>query len=110
MTVADLIGQIESTDIVVATRFHNVLLALMRQKPVISISYNRKNDSLMAEVGLGDYCLHVRDFDVRELIAKFAGIVMKADEVKPRLGDRTKSFRMALEEQYRLILGLPRSG
>ena len=39
--------QIAEVEVVVASRFHNVLLALLLGKPVVSIAYNQKNDALM---------------------------------------------------------------
>ena len=49
--VNDLLAQLATTDLVVAARFHNVLLALMMGRPVISLSYyHRKNEALMAEM------------------------------------------------------------
>jgi len=39
---------ISNTDVVVQTRFHNVLLALLLNKPAISISFHQKCDSLIA--------------------------------------------------------------
>ena len=39
-SVDDLLKQLAATDVVVATRFHNVLLALLLNKPAIAISYH----------------------------------------------------------------------
>ena len=58
-SVEALLTQIASTDIVVATRFHNVLLALLCEKPVISISFHHKCDSLMNAMGLSAYSLNI---------------------------------------------------
>src|SRR5262249_49597455 len=44
LSVRDLLSQIVATDIIVATRFHNVLLGLLCEKPVISISFHHKCD------------------------------------------------------------------
>jgi polysaccharide pyruvyl transferase WcaK-like protein len=70
-TLRDLMRQISLTDIVVATRFHNIVCALKMGKPAISLGYSRKNDVLMAEAGLGDFCHHVERFDVPALIEQF---------------------------------------
>ena len=62
-SVQDLLSQIAATDIVVATRFHNVLLALLCNKPVVSISFHHKCESLMSAMGLSAYCLDINDFE-----------------------------------------------
>ena len=49
-----LLSQIAATDIVVATRFHNILLALLLNKPVVAISFHHKCASLMEQMGLSD--------------------------------------------------------
>ena len=51
-SVDDLLKQLAATDVVVATRFHNVLLALLLNKPVIAISFHHKCISLMSQMGL----------------------------------------------------------
>ena len=73
-SVQDLLRQLAQTDVVVATRFHNVLLALLVEKPVISISYNQKNDDLMAEMGLGAFCQPIDELDVERLHDQFLAL------------------------------------
>lgn len=73
-SVTDLINQIASTDLVVSSRFHNFLLAIMLNKPVVSISYDAKNDALMAGVGLKNYCQSIDSMNVDELIEQFLKI------------------------------------
>ncbi len=63
----DIMCQIADTDIVVATRFHNVICALKLGRPTISISYEAKNDAVLADFGLGTFCQHIEHFDVERL-------------------------------------------
>lgn len=75
-TIGHLMEQIAKTDLVVATRFHNVVCALKMGRPTISIGYARKNDVLMERMGLGAYCHHVETFEpeaIRHQIAELAG-------------------------------------
>jgi polysaccharide pyruvyl transferase WcaK-like protein len=64
----ELMRQIIETDIVVATRFHNVVCALKVGRPTISLSYAEKNDALLTEFGLAQFCQHVEKFDLDLLI------------------------------------------
>ena len=77
-SVEDLLSQIAATDIVVATRFHNVLLALLCDKPVISISFHHKCESLMSAMGLSAYCLDINDLKADRLIEKFCDLETNA--------------------------------
>jgi polysaccharide pyruvyl transferase WcaK-like protein len=102
-SVEDLLSQIASTEIVVATRFHNVLLALLCNKPVISISFHHKCESLMSVMGLSDYCLDINDLKADRLIEKFSDLEMNAKKIKPLIKEKVAEFREALDEQYKLI-------
>ena len=53
-TFADLMRAMAPVGTVVATRYHNVICALMLAKPTISIGYGEKNAVLMAGTGLAD--------------------------------------------------------
>jgi polysaccharide pyruvyl transferase WcaK-like protein len=102
-SVEDLLSQIAATDIVVATRFHNALLALLCNKPVISISFHHKCESLMSAVGLSEYCLDISALKADRLIEKFCDLVRNADEVKLLIREKAREFRETLDEQYKYI-------
>ena len=99
-SVSDLLNQIATTDMVVSTRFHNVLFAIMLNKPVISISYDLKNDALMANTGLSDYCQRIDNFDVNRLINQFLQLEKNVNRLKPLMKRKIEEYREALNEQY----------
>jgi polysaccharide pyruvyl transferase WcaK-like protein len=104
-TVNDLFNQIAGTDVVVASRFHNVLCALMLERPVVSLGYHIKNESLMAEMGLQEYCQHIENFDVDRLILHFKSLVALYDQATIRIQKKRREYRQKLDEQYDYILG-----
>ncbi|UCI21319.1 polysaccharide pyruvyl transferase family protein [Mesorhizobium sp. B2-1-8] len=63
----DVMRQIGDTDIVVATRFHNVVCALKLALPTISIGYEAKNDAVMTDFGLGRFCQSVENLNLELL-------------------------------------------
>ena len=67
----DVMRQIGDTDIVIATRFHNVVCALKLARPTVSIGYEAKNDAVMTELGLGDFCQFIEDLDLDRLEMQF---------------------------------------
>jgi polysaccharide pyruvyl transferase WcaK-like protein len=103
LSVRNLLSQIAATDIVVATRFHNVLLALVCNKPVISLSFHHKCESLMSAMGLSMYCLDINDLKADRLIEKFCDLETNASKLKPLIREKVGEFRGALDEQYKLI-------
>jgi polysaccharide pyruvyl transferase WcaK-like protein len=95
----DLIDQLAKTDLVVATRFHNVLLALMLGRPVIALSYHEKLRSLMAEVGAAEYSVEAEELDVAGLIERFKRL-SEDETFTSSMKDKAKEYRDALDEQY----------
>jgi polysaccharide pyruvyl transferase WcaK-like protein len=104
-SVEGLLSQIAATEIVVATRFHNVLLALLCDKPVIAISFHHKCKSLMSSMGLSDYCLDINDVNADRLVEKFCDLEANANKIRSLIKDKQRRFRQELDEQYKLIFG-----
>jgi polysaccharide pyruvyl transferase WcaK-like protein len=102
-SVDELLSQLSATDLVVATRFHNVLMSLLLTKPVIAISFHHKCSSLMSEMGLSDYCHDINQMNADTLIAQFQALVRDSDNVKPLIVQRVDEARQALDEQYQLL-------
>jgi polysaccharide pyruvyl transferase WcaK-like protein len=99
----ELMGAIGATDVVVATRYHNVIAALMMNRPVLSIGYNRKNDVLLAAMGLGSYTQNIEMLDIDALKDQFGALVRSASVAQQSIQERVDSYRHALEEQYQRI-------
>jgi len=103
LSAEQLLAQIAATDIVVATRFHNVLLALVLNKPVIAISFHHKCSSLMRDMGLAEYCHDINHLNAGRLIEQFQGVEKNAEKLKPLIRQGVELSRKALDEQYRII-------
>ncbi|MGB8989786.1 MAG: polysaccharide pyruvyl transferase family protein [Candidatus Sulfotelmatobacter sp.] len=99
-SVDDLLSQIAATDFVVATRFHNVLLSLMLNKPSIAISFHHKCSSLMSQMGLSQYCQDINRLNADRLIEQFCDLEKNAETLKPLIKNKAEEFRRALDEQY----------
>jgi polysaccharide pyruvyl transferase WcaK-like protein len=102
-SVEDIIAQLAATDIVVATRFHNILLALMVGKPVLAISYHEKIASLMAEMGLFEYSQSIDQLNPSLLVKQFIQVEQSADRLKLSIERKVDQYRRALDEQYTRI-------
>lgn len=102
-SVAHFISQLAETDVVVGTRFHNVLLALLLDKPVIAISFHHKCASLMSDMGLAEYCHDINHMNVDRLIEQFQDLERNAPKLRPVIRQKVEESRKALDEQYSLI-------
>ncbi len=104
-SVAEVLSQVASTDLVVASRFHNVLLALWLNKPVVAISFHEKVDSLMSGVGLSEFCQDIEHIDTNKLIAQFIALQQNAENLKSQIEQKGEAYQVALDEQYEHIFG-----
>jgi polysaccharide pyruvyl transferase WcaK-like protein len=102
-SVDNLLSQLKTTEFVVATRYHNCLLALLLDKPVISISFHQKCASLMSDMGLSAYCQDIKQLESDWLISQFCELEKNADRLKGSIKQKTDEFRKASEKQYSLI-------
>ena len=65
----DLMQQIAKTDIVIASRYHNVVCALAMGRPTISLAYASKNDALLQDTGLAAFCHRIENFDPETILS-----------------------------------------
>ena len=98
-----MLHELAATDVVVATRFHNVLLALLLNKPVMAISFHHKCSSLMTEMQLSEYCHDINRLDVDALVEQFEKLQSNTQSVRRIIREGVERAREALEEQYDLI-------
>jgi polysaccharide pyruvyl transferase WcaK-like protein len=99
----ELLSQLATTRVVVASRFHNLLLALMLGKPALAISFHEKDDSLMTAVGLQEFCQDIANMDVSRLKEQFVRLEEDADRLRQEIRLKTKGYRMELDRQYSCI-------
>lgn len=102
-SVDEVLSQIAASDFVVASRFHNILLALMLAKPVLAISYHEKNAALMVSAGLAECSQDIEHIDVDKMIRQFESLQENADRIKLQLRQNATACRAALDGQYDLI-------
>lgn len=103
LSVEGLLSQITTAEIIVATRFHNILLALLCNKPVIAISFHHKCHSLMAAFGLSEYCLDLESINFEMLIEKFCKLRQNASVLKAGIREKAGRLRQELDDQYDII-------
>jgi polysaccharide pyruvyl transferase WcaK-like protein len=100
----DVLADIAKTDLLIATRFHNVLFALLLERPVVSIEYAAKNTDLMVEMGLGRYCHSIETFDPVTVLAQFDELKQLPEAPLRVVRERLGQYREALEFQYDMLV------
>ncbi|MDH3251984.1 MAG: polysaccharide pyruvyl transferase family protein, partial [Ignavibacteria bacterium] len=105
-TVEALLREISSTDIIVASRFHGVLLAHVLGKPVVALSYHPKIDHIMKNIGHEKYCLDIRSFTADALQSAFVNLEQNLTEAQRQVSLVEASYREQLSQQYERIIEL----
>lgn len=100
----DVSKQVARSDVVVATRFHNVVSALIQGRPILSIGYATKNDVLLAEAGMGELCQHIEHLELELLKDQFRVMFDRREEFADGARRMTARFTGRLQEQSERIL------
>lgn len=100
----DVMEQIADIDIMVATRYHNIVCSLKVGRPTLSIGYAEKNDVLLQKMGLGDFCQHIEQLDVELLIQQFQKLAANRKWYEKRIRKNNHQFREMIENQNSLLL------
>jgi polysaccharide pyruvyl transferase WcaK-like protein len=99
-TIWDVFKQMSETRIVIASRFHNVISALMLNRPVLSLGYAEKNAALMTEMGLAKYCQDIEEFDVEMLIEQFREVEKNEKALSDKIREKNREYRISLDRQF----------
>jgi len=100
--------QLAASDVVVASRYHNVLLGMLLLKPTISLSYEAKNDALMAGMGFTHYRQSLDSWNLDLLLEQFTRLTQDAANVRTQLRLKAQECRTLLEEQYDTVAAIVR--
>jgi polysaccharide pyruvyl transferase WcaK-like protein len=103
-SLADVMRQIAETDIVVASRFHNLVCALKMGRPAISVTYARKNDELLTEMGLGEFRQSIEELDAELLITQFSKLVADREKYLKTIEVANAAHQNELRRQEVLLL------
>lgn len=99
-TLDDLMRQMATVDIVVGTRYHNVLCALRLAKPTLSVGYATKHHELMAGMGLGEFSLDARHTDFGMLVERFTELNRRSSELQARMVEHNRAYTAQLDDQF----------
>jgi polysaccharide pyruvyl transferase WcaK-like protein len=100
----DLMARLAEADVVVATRFHGVVLAQMLGKPTIGIAYRRSTTDLLADVGQGAYSIEIGALTLEGLWDRLRALEQDEGAAR-RIAARMEEYRRALDAQYDRVLG-----
>lgn len=105
---ASIVEAVSAVDVVVASRYHILVAALIAQVPVIALSHADKDDSLMAGIGLADWVFPITSFQSGVVVDR----VGAARHQRPLFRSAMESARLAgadaiHRELDRILASLP---
>jgi polysaccharide pyruvyl transferase WcaK-like protein len=104
LTVNELLRQLGETEAVISARYHNLVLALIQNKPVIALSDHAKLDSLVTDFGLAQYRLPLENLSPDDLIGRFKQLENDVERLRPYIEAGSDKYRRALDGQYATLL------
>jgi polysaccharide pyruvyl transferase WcaK-like protein len=109
-TTEGLLQGICQADLVIASRLHGVILSQLISVPVLAISYDRKVDVHMSDVGQHDYCVDIDQMDASLLIERFGALQAVRERESAHLTRAVQLYREQVDAQYDRLLGTVQSG
>jgi polysaccharide pyruvyl transferase WcaK-like protein len=104
-TVEDLAREIGRADVIVATRFHAIVIAMLLGKPVLALCNESKMSDLMVEMGQEAYSLALDALDVPTAIGRLQALQARRERVAAQLADGVEQARRTLDTQLEPVFG-----
>ncbi len=102
----DLISAMSRMDIIVAARYHGVLISHLLHKPVLAVSYHQKTTDLMARMGQSQCTLEIDACTLEALKNHFLFLESQTKVIEAELERRVPLCRTVLDAQYERVFGL----
>jgi len=95
-----LMQEMVRAEVVVASRFHNVIAGLKVARPTVSLGYAEKNQHLLSEFGWGEFAQAIDDFDVDLLLEHIECARATRLENEKRVRALLHDYKIALAQQF----------
>ena len=104
LTVKELLRQVGETEAVISARYHNLVMALIQNKPVMALSDHAKLDSLATDFGLAQYLLPLGNLSPDVLIGRFKQLENDMERLRPYIKAELDKYRQALDALFAILL------
>lgn len=109
-TPGELMAAVASVEVVVASRYHNIVCALRCGTPAVALAYAAKHRELLAELGLERLSHDIRHLDPERLVAQVDEVHGDLEGLRELIERRRDALDPLLEQQLdalsREVLGL----
>ncbi|WP_139974144.1 polysaccharide pyruvyl transferase family protein [Ochrobactrum sp. CGA5] len=102
-SLRDLMHQIAGTDLVIASRYHNIVCALAMGRPTISLAYASKNDALLQDTGLAAFRHRIDGFDPETILSQVDFAFEHRTEITKQVKAGVEHYRSQLSRQEEFL-------
>jgi polysaccharide pyruvyl transferase WcaK-like protein len=95
-------------DVVISSRLHGVLLAIVAGRPVLALSHERKVRTVMRDAGVSEFCVDLTTTSLDQVGEHLAHLAGELDSCAVRLRDYVASARARVIEQQEVLPSLLR--
>jgi len=104
-TVDELAAVARDADVIVATRFHAIVMAMLAGKPILALCNESKMADLMADMGQARHCLSLEGLELDVLKSGFVALESVADQAAGEVRERVAQARARLDRQLEAVFG-----
>ncbi len=105
-TVDDYVAAVKDAQVVVGSRLHAMILALVAGAPTIAISAVRKVHQQFADIGLADHVFAMQSLALPELLTRIDIVLSQPEKVREQVARTTREFRAQNATQFDRIASL----
>jgi polysaccharide pyruvyl transferase WcaK-like protein len=102
-TLRELLDELERADVVVATRFHAIVLGFLLGRPVLGLANESKMEEAMSWLGQREYCLPLDGLELERVEARFEALCANAAAVAEEVRERAAESRRRVEEEVAIL-------
>jgi polysaccharide pyruvyl transferase WcaK-like protein len=110
-TFSELTEEMRRAEVVIPSRFHNLICALRLARPTVSAGYAPKNHELMLALGLDEYSQTMEHLDGEKLVAQIRAARSNAEALTAKIRRGTSEYSDEVESLLERVaaeaLGLP---
>ena len=92
--VIDLLSQV---DLIIATRFHSAIFALISGIPVLSITYQPKSKGIMSMLGLERFSVDISELNSEGILKLVRELLSHSFEIHREIEERIQHIRKVIE-------------
>jgi polysaccharide pyruvyl transferase WcaK-like protein len=98
-----LLDLFRGLDVIISSRLHGVLLAIVSARPVLALSHERKVRAVMNDAGVSDFCADLTTVTVEQITGMLGDLTDQLEPCARRLRGYVETASSALRQQDELI-------